>query len=246
VPRPRAIVLFRGLALLLAGVAIATSLVQAEEKADVTDGACYSASFPREQGPIREIAARVEPSGEGEGSEPYRLSIAFTEWDVPNQVFDTVAACSLSGNMLNCGIDCDGGQAKLVAGDDGRLFMQTSSLRFGATGDQNLLSVGDADSGALTGLHALRRDTARKDCRPTPDRVFAALEIGDISPRVQQAEGMLGRIGQFLDFPDTVFDDATEAAVRTFQGQYGLGQSGRIDDATAVALVRASASGGGC
>lgn len=218
----------------------------AEEKPGVIDGACYSASFPREQGPIREITARVEPSGNSEGSEPYSLSIAFTEWDVPNQVFDTVAACSLSGGALHCGIDCDGGQATLVAGDNGRLFMQTSSLRYGVIGDDNLLSVGDVDSGALTGLRALRRDTAKKDCRPTPDHVFAALEIGDISPRVQQAEGMLNRIGQFLEFPDTVFDEATEAAVRTFQGQYGLGQSGRIDEATAVALVRASASGGGC
>jgi hypothetical protein len=218
----------------------------AEEKPDVIDGACYSASLPREQGPIREIAARVEPSGNGEGSEAYSLSIAFTEWDVPNQVFDTVAACSLSGDALHCGIDCDGGQATLVAGDDGRLFLQTSSLRYGATGNDNLLSANDGESGALTGLHALKRDAARKDCRPTPTQVFAALEIGDISPRVQQAEGMLNRIGQFLEFPDTVFDEATEAAVRGFQGQYGIGQSGRIDEATAVALVRASQSGGGC
>ena len=213
---------------------------------EAISGTCYAASFDREHGPMKEITAEVEPSSQTDGSEPYNLSLAFTEWDVPNEVFDTVAGCTVSGGVLHCSIDCDGGHAAIALGSDGRLVMQTSYLRYGSTGDENLLAVSDADGGSLTGLYALKADTTRKDCRPTPDHIFAVLETGDISPRVQQAETILNRIGQFLEFPDTVFDEATEAAVRDFQRQYGLGASGRIDEQTALALVRASASLGGC
>lgn len=231
-----------GLAALYPGATVAAE----QPGIETISGTCYSASFDREHGPMKEITAEVEPSEEAETTQPYNLSLSFTEWDVQNEVFDAVAGCTSSGGVLNCSIDCDGGHATVALGADGRLDMQTSYLRYGSTGDENLLSVNDADGGSLTGLYALKPDPGRKDCRPTPDHVFAVLEAGDISPRVQQAETMLNRIGQFLEFPDSVFDEATEAAVRSFQGQYGLAPSGRIDEQTALALVRASASLGGC
>jgi hypothetical protein len=236
--------------LIMLGLAVAlwpVAGVSAEEPGiEGITGTCYSASFDREHGPMKEITAEVEPSDQIDASEPYNLSLAFTEWDVPNEVFDTVAGCTTSGGVLHCSIDCDGGHATVALGADGRLDLQTAYLRYGSTGDENLLAVSDADGGSLTGLYALQPDPGRKDCRPTADHVFAVLEPGDISPRVQQAETMLNRIGQFLEFPDTVFDEATEAAVRGFQNQYGLAPSGRIDERTALALVRASASLGGC
>lgn len=231
--------------LFAAGVWPASAPQAGEPVLEAAVGACYSAGFDRANGPLKQIVGRISRS-QVEGASPYELSLSFTQWDVPNDLFDSVAGCTLSGDSLNCSIECDGGHAIVTAGDDGRLFVQTSGLRYGMTGDESLLSVNDADGGVLTGLYALSPAPANEDCKPSEDHVFAALEAGDISPRVQGVETMLNRIGQFLEFPDTVFDETTAAAVAGFQKQYGLDQSGRVDEPTAAALLTASSALGGC
>jgi hypothetical protein len=221
--------------------------------ADIVE-VCHAASVPRGNGPIREITVRLAP-WEQSGADPdngnegrsYLLSVAFTEWDAPNLGFDTQALCySERDGILNCSIDCDGGRAALTRSADGRLFMETQSLVYGARGHASLMAVSDADGGQLSGLFALEPKPGDEMCRPGIDRRFVALEPGDISPRVRAAETMLNRLGQLLESPDAVFDEATSNAVSTFQIQYGLEPSGRIDERTARLLSRMSAMSGGC
>lgn len=102
------------------------------------------------------------------------------------------------------------------------------------------------DLGQLTGTFAVRRSPDGGMCRAKADYVFAALEPGDISPRVLQAERLLSRWGQFLEFPDAIYDEATADAVTRFQRQYGLAETGIIDEATMSALVAAGAAGHSC
>lgn len=215
---------------------------------------CHAASVPRENGPVREMTVRLakwEPSAGGSEEESedssYLLSVAFTEWDAPNLVFDTQASCSSGQNgILRCSIDCDGGRASLMRSADGRLFMETQSLVYGARGHASLMAVSDADGGQLSGIFALSPRPDDETCRPAIDRRFVALEPGDISPRVNAAETMLNRLGQLLERPDAVFDETTSEAVNRFQIQYGLEPSGRIDEETARLLSRMSAMSGGC
>jgi len=217
--------------------------------ADIVE-VCHAASFTRENGPIREITVRIAPweqTGAGNEGRFHLLSVAFTEWEAPNLAFDTQAICySGQDGILNCSIDCDGGRAALMRSADGRLFMETRGLVYGAQGHAPLMAVEDADGGQLTGIFALSPRPDDEMCRPGIDRHFAALEPGDISPRVRDAETMLNRLGQLLESPDTVFDEATSAAVSGFQIQYGLKPSGRIDERTARLLSRMAAMSGGC
>lgn len=238
---------------LIAATALTVIEVRAEGFDDLLD-VCHSASIPRENGPVREITVRLapwEPTGgdteEDDAGRSYLLSVAFTEWDAPNLAFDTQALChSEHDGILRCSIDCDGGRAALMRSADGRLFMETQSLVYGAQGHASLLAVPDADGGQLSGIYALSPRPDDEMCRPEMDRRFVALEPGDISPRVRAAETMLNRLGQLLESPDAVFDEATSAAVSSFQVQYGLQPSGRIDERTARLLSRMSTMSGGC
>ena len=238
---------------LVSTAVLAPAVAHAESFDDLVD-VCHAASVPRENGPVREITVRLaswEPTGndseEGDAGRSYLLSVAFTEWDAPNLAFDTQALCHTEHDgILRCSIECDGGRAALMRSADGRLFMETQSLVYGARGHASLLAVPDADGGQLSGIFALSPRPDDEMCRPEIDRRFVALEPGDISPRVRSAETMLNRLGQLLESPDAVFDEATSAAVSSFQVQYGLQPSGRIDERTAQLLSRMSTMSGGC
>lgn len=240
-------------AALIAATALTAAAARADGFDDLVD-VCHATSVPRENGPVREITVRLAPwesttsdSDEDNAGRSYLLSVAFTEWDAPNLAFDTQALCHTARDgILRCSIECDGGRAALMRSADGRLFMETQSLVYGAQGHASLLAVQDADGGQLSGIFALSPRSDDGMCRPEIDRRFVALEPGDISPRVRSAETMLNRLGQLLESPDAVFDEATSAAVSSFQIQYGLKPSGWIDERTARLLSRMSAMSGGC
>lgn len=240
-------------AALIAAMALRVVEARAEGFDDLVD-VCHAASIPREGGPVREITVRLAPweasggdSEENDAGRSYLLSVAFTEWDAPNLAFDTQALCHTEHDgILRCSIECDGGRAALMRSADGRLFMETQSLVYGARGHASLLAVPDADGGQLSGIFALSPRQNDEMCRPEIDRRFVALEPGDISPRVRSAETMLNRLGQLLESPDAVFDEATSAAVSSFQVQYGLKPTGRVDEVTARLLSRMSTMSGGC
>lgn len=231
-----------------AALAAGPAVVQAEDgNAEVELGTCYAASFEREQGPVRELTVRVDIINYDEGASPV-VSSAYTLWDVPNQVFDAGAGCStLSGGRLRCQIDCDGGDAMLMAGRDGKLLMQASHMRHGLLGEPSILAPNDADGSSLDGLFVLTpRPGSEVECRPAADTYFAELAPGDISPRVRSVEGLLSRLGDFLFRADTVYDEATADAVSRFQRRAGLDANGIVDARTAQVLADAARAAGGC
>ncbi|MBN9217670.1 MAG: peptidoglycan-binding protein [Mesorhizobium sp.] len=200
-------------------------------------GQCMTLHNDRKDGPVKDMAVQLQDD---------IISISFTEWDVPNTEFQTSAKCYPQKGKLECQIDCDGGHVTVSAAPDGAWELD-SSLLYSMTGSESLFAVqGVSDTAFLLGKFRVARDTQNKLCRMSPDRVFVGLAPGDISPRVERAEKLLSRLGLLLEFPDTVYDEATAEAVRRFQRQYGLAQSGIIDEPTSQALVSAGFVGTGC
>lgn len=213
-------------------------------------GTCFSASFPREQGPIKEVTAiytqqegaRADASGGG------GIEIQFTEWDVPNQVFSAGAACQRLGLTARCQVDCDGGHAAIALSEGGQLLLETARMRTDVSGDRTLLRTDeDADGGELTGLFSLAPKGKDAACRPQMVETFVSLQAGDIASRVKDVEQRLNTLGLLLELPDEVFDETTRKAVVQFQQQYRLPATGIVDERTSrslSALVRRGA--GGC
>lgn len=236
-------------ALAVLGAACTPVLAEELTSEDILSGACLTAGQPREEGPIKELTFQITRQHDPAGYSGDLLRLSFTEWDVPNIVFETIAACWSDGPGIQCSIDCDGGRAYIAGGDGEPWTIRTEHLAYSMTGPESLFALQaeqGVDLGQLTGTFAIRRNPDNRMCRATADYVFAALEPGDISPRVLQAERLLSRWGQFLEFPDSIYDEATADAVTRFQRQYGLAETGIIDEATMSALVAAGAAGQSC
>lgn len=79
----------------LAMLAAACAPVLAGEltEGDILSGACLTAGQPREEGPIRELTFQITRQNDPAGYSGDLLRLSFTEWDVPNIVFETTAAC---------------------------------------------------------------------------------------------------------------------------------------------------------
>ncbi|BCG87090.1 hypothetical protein MesoLj113c_32000 [Mesorhizobium sp. 113-3-9] len=200
-------------------------------------GQCMTLHNDRKDGPVKDMAVQLQDD---------IIRISFTEWDVPNTEFETSAKCYLVKGKLECQIDCDGGHVTVSSTPDGAWDLD-STLLYSMTGSESLFTVQPGpDIASLVGKFRVSRDEGNKQCKVLPDHVFAALQPGDISPRVKRAERLLSRLGLLLEFPDTVYDEATAEAVRRFQRQYGLTQTGIIDEPTSAALVSAGFVGTGC
>lgn len=236
---------FRPLAVLAASSLLAMQPAHAEIRDHV--GTCFGASFDRQTGPLKELTVRFSPWTPG-GRDGLSVVVAFTEWDVPNQIFEAGIACDENDPMVRCQVECDGGNGTFMMAEDGRLFFEASSLRYAiARGSETLFKTYDADGGTLNGVFALARQPDAPMCSPEMDRRFIVMEAGDISPRVEDAEVMLNSLGYLLEYPDTVFDEGTASAVARFQQQHGFAATGRIDEATASVLSNmARAAAGGC
>lgn len=191
----------------------------------------------RIDGPIKDMAAVIDHRDV--------LTIQFTEWDVPNMVFSSGASCRKSEGGMVCSLDCDGGTITVSAAPGGWNLV-TKHFNYSLNGPESLFAAEAPDFGWLVGTFHLKRKSDDKSCKVSPDYIFVAIEPGDISPRVQRAENLLNQLGQLLEFPDTVYDDATAEAVRRFQRQQGISPTGSIDEATSSALVSAGFAGGGC
>ena len=219
-------------------------------------GTCYEASFSREDGPIKDMTVRFVSYFEGgEDKIEYALtSWEFAEWDVPNQIFGVTIRCSLSDTTIHCSNDCTGGDLILAMGKDGRLHFQSDNfLADSLRGDASLLPlsgpfrVDNAEGYEVNGLFALTQRAGDSQCRAQGDMLFVKMQAGDISNRVVDIEQKLQRLGQFLESPDEIFDDATRDAVTSFQRQYGLSATGVVDQDTAALLANLMQSGaGGC
>ncbi|OCW59479.1 hypothetical protein AWJ14_10690 [Hoeflea olei] len=213
-------------------------------------GTCYATSFDRQNGPIREITARFtryQESGSEQGEQAL-VKLEITEWDVPNQTFGITGTCSFTDKSIRCGIDCDGGHAILSVSETGELYFHSDTVRYDSLrGDASLLTLNEADGYVMDGLFVLKQRPGDSQCRAAGDELFVAMQAGDISNRVTDIETKLRRLGQFLENPDTVFDEATRAAVSGFQRQYGLPDTGVVDQDTAALLANLMQSGaGGC
>jgi hypothetical protein len=209
-------------------------------------GMCFSASFPREDGPIKELTAIYHK--DNDDAARVNIGIAYTEWDVPNQVFSTGAACERLGQALRCSIECDGGAVTLALSDNGHLMLETGYLTTDANGDASLLSMQESDGGRLAGLFSLAPRGKDDACQPQTTETFVSLQTGDIANRVKDTEQQLNALGHLLELPDEVFDDVTTKAVLQFQQQYRLPETGILDEQTSrllAILVRRDA-GGGC
>jgi len=213
-------------------------------------GKCYAAAFSRENGPIREVTARFTPYQEASEDQTLQalVSLELTEWDVPNQTFGISATCSINGKTIRCGLDCDGGKAILAMSETGKLLFHSDNIRYDSIrGDATLLLLNEADGYEINGLFALTERPGDSQCRATGDALFVTMQAGDISNRVVDIEQKLQRLGQFLEYPDEIFDDATRDAVSSFQRQYGLSDTGIVDQDTAALLANLMQSGaGGC
>lgn len=213
-------------------------------------GTCYGASFSREDGPIKDTTARFISYFEdaSDKTEYALVRWEFTEWDVPNQTFGISARCSISDKTIRCGIECDGGHAILAMGKDDRLYFQADHLRADSLrGDASLLTYNEADGREMNGLFSMTERPGDVQCRAAGDDLFVEMQAGDISNRVVDIERKLQRLGQFLEYPDELFDDATQDAVSSFQRQYGLPVSGVVDLDTAALLANLMQTGaGGC
>lgn len=240
------------LQVVIAGAAIFALAASPAGAAEImkSAGTCYGASFSREDGPIKDMTANFVSYFEDvdDQTEYALVTWEFTEWDVPNQTFGISARCSLSDKTIRCGIDCDGGRAILARGKDGRLYFQADHLRADSLrGDASLLMVNEADGREMNGLFSMAERPGDNQCRAAGDDHFVTMQAGDISNRVVDIERKLQQLGQFLEYPDVVFDDATRVAVTSFQRQYGLTASGVVDQTTAGLLANLMQSGaGGC
>src|SRR5690606_41587904 len=77
------------------GVLVTSSLLAMQPAhAEVRDhvGTCFGASFDRQTGPLKELTVRFTPWTPG-GRDGLSVVVAFTEWDVPNQIFEAGIAC---------------------------------------------------------------------------------------------------------------------------------------------------------
>jgi hypothetical protein len=210
-------------------------IAQAADKFET--GKCMTLQNDRKAGPVKDMAVQLQDD---------MIRLSFTEWDVPNTTFQTSAKCYRVDGKLECQIDCDGGHVTVTSKRDGSWELD-SSLNYAMTGSGSLFTVQpDPDVASLLGKFKVSRDDRNKQCTVSADHVFAALQPGDISSRVQRAEKLLSRLGLLLEFPDTIYDEATAVAVRRFQRQYGLAQTGIIDEPTSAALVSAGFVGTGC
>lgn len=93
----------------------------------------------------------------------------------------------------------------------------------------NMSFVMDADGVQLYGKWRLRPadpSVCRELETKAPEMAFTA---GDLHPRVEQLEIYLLAGGYFLHGPDMVFDAATATAVRAYQRDVGLPETGEVD-----------------
>lgn len=198
---------------------------------------CMTLHNDREKGPLKDVAVVLRDQS---------VEISFTEWDVPNIVFDTSAYCSENGRDLRCQIDCDGGSVRIQALPGDRWKLDASGLTYSMTGSESLFAVSELDGGHLTGSFVVKKAKDQGQCLAPIEVVFVPIEPGDISPRVKRAEKLLNQLGYLLEFPDHSYDEATADAVRRFQASKGLPSSGTVDAATFEALSSAGAIYGGC
>lgn len=237
--------------------ALAASLLplhgaQAQEDKDILSaaGQCFRASYKAERGDVRDIRIFFERSVSKEPGQEIYVDLNYSYWDVPNETYGMTANCSSNGREIICGIECDGGRLRLQLAEDGRLLAEAIGLRTDAhEASKSLLpDYNGADGLVLNNIFALERTgPADSSCNFDPQTTFVALQAGDLSPRVAILEAKLNQLGHLLEFPDEVFDEVTSAAVKSFQSQYRLADTGIVDEPTARAIESVSLTNlGGC
>lgn len=235
------------MAVLALGMAAAPGTSHAQTQ---DDHGCYGAEFAREDGPIRSI--RLIPPRQPAPDEPDDVfghdiaQITFTRWDVPGIVFDVIASSGHDDTLMEAMVECDGGRFLMSRAGDA-MFLEALGVLYTPSGPLGpFLGSGDADGGRLVGLFRLDRIDTPGRCVVEADPGEVTLMAGDISTRVFEAESLLASIGYLRELPDQIFDARTEAALRAFQRDYGLTETGQIDPGTAMSLRGAAIQAGSC
>ncbi|ASM74495.1 MULTISPECIES: peptidoglycan-binding domain-containing protein [Roseobacteraceae] len=160
-----------------------------------------------------------------------------------------VTHCSLNGqSQRTCSVDCDGGNMTLT--DHSGSLDVDASIRIEQVRFTSLLSLaGPMDAGGrlLTGQWKLT-PVPSAQCRALETRAQPlALVVGDVYPAVVTLEQHLMEGGYFINGPGMIYGPETAEAVRMFQAESGLQQTGIADfDLLKRLGIAATFSFGGC
>lgn len=195
---------------------------------------CYALSAPQD-----EISEMVVTS-DGD--------MTFTQGGQPYILYFT--SCGVAENdIVRCSIDCDGGNMSYTHSAEG-LEVDAGHIRIESVQFDSLLNGAGrdgADGASLTGLFQLKPAKA-EICQDLNSRMpVIELQAGDVHQFVAGLERNLIAGGYFVGGADTVFDARTSQAVRSYQGDAGLEQTGLVDHALMRRLgIDAMLAFGGC
>lgn len=167
--------------------------------------------------------------------------------DQPNITY--VTYCALGGkSSVTCSVDCDGGNMTLT--DHSRFLEVDARIRIEQVRFDSLLSLAGAMDAGGTSLRGKWRLTPAPvtQCQSLEARAQPlALMVGDIYPAVTKLEQRLMEGGYLTSGPDTIYGPETAEAVRAFQADNGLDQTGIADHKLLTKVgIAANFSFGGC
>lgn len=226
-----------GFLMLSLATLLPVGLVRADEMQ-----ACYGIELPAESGPIKSIITAI--STRTNSQLVFDLELHY--WAEPGLIGGSGGFCSERDGTYACGVDCSAGgmDLKPMRGDVALLRMMQLEIL------TNFVSEAQDGDGydQETGTYFLtRRDFSQCTFHPwNTVQAGVALEPGDVSRYVQQAERALSELGYPVGAIDRVYEPETQQAVRSFQHSVGLPDDGRIDERTLTELSVHSELQGGC
>lgn len=152
--------------------------------------------------------------------------ITYTLPDVPQVLFFT--SCAIAENeTVSCHLECDGGKLEITHTPE-QLSVKSSirieSMQFDSVLYQPPM---DADGAQLYGTFFLK-PAPLEQCRDMENRTpDIELQAGDVNVLVEALEENLIKGGYLLGAADIIFDGRTRDALKAYQRDAGLQQSGK-------------------
>ncbi|SHI49873.1 Putative peptidoglycan binding domain-containing protein [Shimia gijangensis] len=174
--------------------------------------------------------------------------MTYTQKGQPNILY--FSGCGVAENdVVKCSIECDGGNMSYTHSVEG-IEVDASGFRIETMQFDSILNGAGrdgADGEVLYGVFLLKPapvEMCRKVNARMPDII---LQAGDVHPFVAGLERNLLAGGYFVGGADTVFDTRTTDAVKAYQADVGLEQTGHADRALMRRLgVDTMLAFGGC
>jgi len=172
----------------------------------------------------------------------------FTYPGQPHVVYGMSCGFDDGANSTTCSIDCDGGAITFTLTAQGMQIDAHVRIEQ-ARMESLLIANGPLEaSGVYLEGDWLLPPAAPELCEDIETRAQPLmLEPGDVYPAVERLERQLQIGGFFLSGPDMIYDTATADAIRAFQAQAGLPQTGKTDRALLTRIgIEAGYTFGGC